>query len=122
MRSFNIANIANGALVEQVDAEIQKVLQNIADPNTDPERKRKINITLIFEGDSDREIADVSFETKSILVPSRRQTTRVAFEKHGSDMVAEELTRGTMKGQARLDSETGEIVEPLTSNKVVSMK
>lgn len=122
MNDFNISSIASGALVEQVDCEIQKVLQNIADPNTDPERKRKIVISLIFEGDSDREIADVTFETKSVLVPSRRQTTRVAFEKHGINIVAEELKRGTMKGQTVLDNETGEIKEALTTNKMSRVK
>ena len=122
MSRVNISNISNGALVEQADVEIQKVLQNIADPNTDPTKKRKVNITLIFEGDSDREIADVTFEVKSILVPSRKQTTRVAFERNGSNMVAEELIRGTLKGQARIDNETGEIVEPATSNKMSRVK
>lgn len=122
MKSFNISNIANGALVEQVDAEIEKVLSNIADVNTDPMKKRKITIALIFEGDSEREIADVSFETKSTLVPSRKQTTRIAFERHNNNMVAEELGRKQMKGQSKFDAETGEILEPVTSSKVVNMK
>jgi hypothetical protein len=121
MKSFNISNIAGGALVEQVDAEIQKVLSNIADVNTDPMKKRKITICLIFEGDNEREIADVSFETKSTLVPSRKQTTRIAFEKHKNSIIAEELGRGQIRGQAKIDNETGEIVEPLLNSKVVNM-
>ena len=122
MTNLNISNIADGALVEQVDCEIQKVLANIIDVNTDATKKRKIVVTLTFEPSDDRDITDVTFETKSQLQPSRKQTTRVAFEKHGSKIVAEELRRGAIKGQVRLDYETGEIIESQTSAKVVNMK
>ena len=121
---FNVANVADGALVEQVDAEIRKVLENIADPNTDPCAKRKIVIHLTFEGTDDRDIADVSFQTKAVLCPSKKQTTRIAFEKApNGQMVAEELRKGKLRGQTEIDAETGEITEPkILANQIRSVK
>ena len=121
---LNIANIADGALVEQVDAEIRRVLENIADVNTDPCAKRKIIIHLTFEGKDDRDVADVSFQTKAVICPSRKQTTRIAFEMApNGQMVAEELRKGKLRGQTEFDTETGEITEPkIAANQIRSIK
>jgi hypothetical protein len=119
---FNIASINSGALVEQVDAEIQKVLLDIADPNKEPEKKRKIVVTLIFEGTEDRDTANVKYDTKSMVPPARTQTTRIAFEKTGNGVVAEELKRGALRGQTQIDPDTGEIIEPKTKSRVVTMR
>jgi hypothetical protein len=70
MSNVNITNIAGGALVEQVDSEIKRVLDNIIDPNTEATKKRKITITLEFKPDEERDISDISFVTKSVLVPA----------------------------------------------------
>ena len=118
--NINIATIAGGALIEQVDEEIRKVLENIADPNTDPEKNRKVIIHLTISGEQNREIADLSFQTKSVLVPARSQTTRIAFEKNGNQIVAEELRKGAMVGQVKIDP-TGKVEEPAMASKVVSM-
>jgi hypothetical protein len=112
---IDIATLANGALNEQVAWEFQKVLENISDPNTDPYKKRKIIICLNVEGDDNRDITDVTFQTKSILVPARSISTRIAFEKRGNTMIAEELKKSAMKGQLTID-ERGLPVEPLISN------
>ena len=41
-RKVSLTNLGNGAAVELFDHELQKVLANIDDPNTDPKEKRKI--------------------------------------------------------------------------------
>ena len=122
MQNLNIANIAGGALVEQVDSEIKRVLANIMDPNTDPLKKRKIIITLEFNPAEDRDISDVSFTTKSALVPAKPISTRIVFEKYGVDIAVEELSKGALKGQYQVDYETGEVNEPKTSSRVVNLK
>jgi protoporphyrinogen oxidase len=121
---FNIANIAGGALVEQVDAEIQEVLKNIADPNTDWEKKRKIQINVVFEPDHHRDTSEVTFEVKAVLAPQLRQTTRIAFESNSKGkMIAEELIKGAMRGQTKIDEDTGEIIEPtIPANRIAAVK
>lgn len=44
----SLATIADGAVSEAFEIELQKVLLNIADPNTDPSAKREINIKVVL--------------------------------------------------------------------------
>lgn len=123
MSSLNIATIAQGALVEQVDSEIKRVLNNIIDPNTDALKKRKITVTIEFKPTEDRDISDINFTAKSTLVPAKPISTRIVFEKDSRGNIAmEELSKGAMKGQTQIDYETGEIKEPRTMSRVVNLK
>lgn len=123
MEGFNIATVSNGALIEQADYEIKRVLENIMDPNTDPTKKRKVTITLEFKGTEDRDITSVVFVTKSVLAPTLPIGSRIVFEKdRAGNIIAEELTKGALKGQVAIDYETGEIKEPQIPNRVVNLK
>lgn len=122
MQNVNIANIAGGALVERADIEIQRVYNNILDLNTDAKKKRKVVITLEFKPDEERDITDVSFNVKSVIAPTRPIVTRVAIEKDGNHVVAEELRKGAMQGQTQIDYDTGEVTEPIVISKVVNIK
>ncbi len=123
MEGFNIATVAEGALIEQADYEIRKVLENIMDRNTDPTKKRKVTITLEFRGTKDRDIASVEFITKSVLAPTIPIDSRIVFEKDpAGNIIAEELTKGALKGQVAVDYETGEIKEPQIPNRVINFK
>ncbi|MCT4573522.1 replication terminator protein, partial [Bacillus thuringiensis] len=51
---IDLNSFADGALFERVNIELKKVLENIADPNTDPKKVRKINITIAVAGDQQR--------------------------------------------------------------------
>lgn len=44
----DLATIADGAVCEAFGLELEKVLENIADPNTDPHAKREINIKVVL--------------------------------------------------------------------------
>lgn len=119
MDKLNIASIAKGALVEQAEGEIQRVLDNIADPNTDSKKARKVTITLTFKP-ANREAASVDIQTKSSIVPYNAVTTQI-YMGVGNDgkVVAAEYEKGTIPGQEKIvDTETGEIVR----DKVVNMK
>jgi len=123
MEGFNIATVANGALIEQADYEIKRVLENIMDQNTDPTKKRKVTITLEFKGTEDRDITSVVFVTKSVLAPTLPIVSRIVFEKdNAGNIIAEELTKGALKGQVAIDYDTGEIKEPQIPNRVINLK
>ena len=47
--NLNLAEMANGAFMEQFNIELKKVLANIADPNTDPKKARKITLVVSKE-------------------------------------------------------------------------
>lgn len=113
MKNMNIANIADGALVEQADIEIKKVLANIMDPNTVTNLKRKITIEIEFKADEGRDVSEVKFKTSSKLAPQKTIITRIAFDRNrNGEIISEELRTNGLKGQVYMD-DSGEIVEPM---------
>ena len=61
MGNFNIQSFAGGAVAEQISAAMQRVYENIADPNTVQDKARKLTIELTFKpSKSDRTDVDVS--------------------------------------------------------------
>ena len=125
MDKLNIANFAKGALVEQADDEIQKVLDNILDPNTDSKKARKVQITLTFKP-INREAASVSVETKSSIAPFNPVTSQIFIGRDNEGKVAAaEYVKGTIPGQLDLiDKETVEILKDegkVSSKKIVNI-
>jgi hypothetical protein len=112
MDGLNILNMAKGALVEQAEIEIQKILENIADPNTDEKKTRKLSITVSFKP-LDRESAAIEVVTKSTVSPYKPVTTQVFIGRDNDGVVmAEEYIKGQVKGQMKvIDDDTGEIIE-----------
>ncbi|HYF75275.1 MAG TPA: hypothetical protein VD757_01700 [Candidatus Nitrosocosmicus sp.] len=122
MDKLNIANIARGALIERADVEVQNVLNNIYDKNTDWRKKRKVTLTLEFKAlDESRDTVVVDLQAKSSVAPYNTVTTQIFLEKDkDGQVIAEEFLKGTIPGQVDLvDTETGEILD---RSKVVTMK
>lgn len=110
MDKFNIANIARGALIEQASVEIDKILENIADPNTDLKKARKLTITLTFKP-TDRDASNIEIQTKSSVIPYNAVATQIYLGKdNNGKVVAEEFLKGQMKGQMLIDTNTGEVL------------
>ncbi|TLG71400.1 replication terminator protein [Culicoidibacter larvae] len=80
--------LAGGAAGEQ----FQEVLQNIADPNTDPKKKRELQIKLIFEPDENRDLLNVNIQCVPKLAPSVQSFTRMSIgrDKTTGQMIAVE--------------------------------
>ena len=66
----SILEMCNGAFQERTDYEMNRLIENIMDPNTDPVAKRKIQITLELKPDADRTTVAVSCAVKSSLAPT----------------------------------------------------
>ena len=47
MSQIDLASLAEGALQERFEQDLQKIAENIQDENTDAKAKRKLTITLI---------------------------------------------------------------------------
>ena len=56
----SIMSMARGAFEERVDYEMDKVIQNILDPNTKATAKRKITLTIELTPDDERRTIGVS--------------------------------------------------------------
>lgn len=56
----SILQMARGAIMERIDYEMTKVVDNILDPNTEATAKRKVQLTIEFRPDSNRQTVEVA--------------------------------------------------------------
>ena len=54
MRHFNLETFAGGELSRQINRDIEAVMRNVVDPNTDVKAKRKITVTIEFKPNEQR--------------------------------------------------------------------
>lgn len=125
---INLNEFAGGALAEKFNFEMQRVLENIADPNTDHKKKRKIQINLTLESNEKRNLTNVLVDIKSTLAPSKGVETQIMVDYSPNGVVGAELKSG-IPGQTYFDGEgvktdTGEPVEEVEkqSSKIVQFK
>lgn len=117
---IDLSNFADGAVAERFNLELQKVLENIADPNTDPKKARKLTMTIMLKADEKRDIASVSIQTKTSLVPAKDIETKIVMDCDAKgNVVGAELKSGS-KGQMFIDDD-GQIADD-RGNKVVHLK
>lgn len=82
--SVTLATIGGGAAEELFQAELDNVLNNILDPNTDPEAVRSITVKITFDPSNDREKCGVEVQASSKLAPNKCAKTVVHLgRKHG---------------------------------------
>ena len=75
MDSKSILEMSRGAILERVNYEMGKVIDNILDPNTKPDAKRKLTLTLELTPSADRKTITVHTTAKSTLVATDPVTT-----------------------------------------------
>ncbi len=64
---ISLDTLKGGTAVELVNEAIQTVLENIVDPNTDAEAKRKVTLALIFSPAKARDMLGLRIEVKTAL-------------------------------------------------------
>ena len=87
MDKLSMATLRRGSAVEMVDEAIQRVLENVVDPNTDAKSKRRVTLTLTFAPDKERESMGVDITVKTTMAPQASVAT-TAFIAHTRDGVA----------------------------------
>ena len=68
---LDLSQIGEGGLQEKVDKELEKVIANILDPNTETKTARKLVITLTMKPDDTRQTVATAMEVKSTLAPQK---------------------------------------------------
>lgn len=103
MNRESILRMAQGAIEEKVDYEVSRVIDNILDPNTKPDAKRKITITLEFVPDAERKHISLFASAKSALVPTAAVATAMIITADGNgEMVIAEMVP-QIPGQLNMD-------------------
>ena len=94
IKEVNILELAKGAIQEQINGEVDRVMANILDPNTDAKATRKLSITLTFKPNENREVVSCSAQAKSTIAPIKAITTSIFVEADKSGKPrASELTK-----------------------------
>lgn len=115
---LDLSQVADKGLQEKVDKELEKVLENILDPNTKAEAKRKLTVNLTLSGNAERTIVQADIEVKSTLAPQNGVATTILVGRdyETGKIHANELKSG-IPGQTYFDdngdmrTDTGELIE-----------
>ena len=65
----SIVDLKGGAIKEVIEEQLEKVISNIKDENTDPTKKRSLTITLTFRGNTSRSEIYMTSVAKTKLEP-----------------------------------------------------
>lgn len=106
-----------GAAAEMFQAELEKLVFNIADPNTKPELKRNITLKLVVKPTKDRSMCAVEIHCDSKLAPVLPfESTMFVGVEHGVAVASEYNPQ-----QQQLFSKPEPSVEQQQKGKMLSM-
>lgn len=83
-----LGTLKGGAAIELFDAELDKVLRNIEDMNTDHKTARRITVTVEFKPSEDRTMGDVTIKATTKLAGLKPSRGLVYFGRHRGQPVA----------------------------------
>jgi hypothetical protein len=98
--------LANGAIQEKLDCELEKIFENIHDPNTKAEDKRAITIKLEFVPDENRQTVKVNsnISIKLANVKDVSMTVLTGKDLTNGNIEAKEL-KSNIPGQTYFDDD-----------------
>lgn len=108
---LKLSELMNGGLQERVDVELEKIIKNINDPNTDAEAVRSVTVKLTFKPWKDRTHCSTAATVSSTLAKYGKIESVVVMgrdDEKGYDAV--EVGKGDLF-QREFDTETGEIID-----------
>jgi hypothetical protein len=121
MSIIDLNTFAEGALAERVNVELQKILENIADPNTDAKKVRSLTVKLTFKADDKRDVILSTVVAKSTLAPARDIESKLIMDLDNYGNITGAELKSGIKGQTFVDVETGEVLDDRGS-KIINLK
>lgn len=130
---LQLSQLANGAIQEKLDYQLEKVFENIHDPNTKAEAKRTITIKLEFVPDENRQTIKVNCDMSHNLANVKGVSMTVLTGKDLSNgkIAAKEL-KSNIPGQTYFDdddesikSDVGEpidVIEREQNRKIINLQ
>lgn len=136
MKHINLEQFAGGKLSVQLNKALEKITENVQDPNTDAQKVRKINVSISFRPNDERNFVATTVETKLSLAPELGATTALSMGRDlrtgeveaieifnqipGQMSVNDVIDQEEEEPQKAFDPDTGEIYEQ--SNKVIDLR
>lgn len=106
-REINLSKLADGAVQERFQQELHKVFDNLLDPNTDWKKARKLQLTLTFKTNEDREITHATIDAKTTLAPASGLYTKFLMDRDGKgNAVGAEFSQGRLFDEASVAQES----------------
>ena len=103
--------LMDGALTERFNREMERVLGNVFDPNTNPKAKRQIQIVIDIAPNERRDAAEFKVDVKSKIAPPVAIAQTVFLHKDDEgNVTATEMTK-EVPGQIGMDGN----IQPLPS-------
>jgi hypothetical protein len=105
-RLADLNTIGAGVALEKFAVELEAVLRNIRDPNTEAKAKRRIVIAFTFLPNADREVVQTEISAKSILAGTRATSDTLWLGIQSGHPVATVVRSGEDPRQGTLKLET----------------
>lgn len=70
MDKKSIIEMSQGAIVERIDYEMSKLIDNVLDPNTDPKKKRTLTVKIDVTPDAERQNLRTDISVVAKLQPT----------------------------------------------------
>lgn len=101
--------LMDGALTERFNYEMERVLNNVFDLNTDPKKKRQISIVIDIAPNERRDAAEFRVDVKSKLAaPMAIAQTVMIYQDDDGNVTATEISN-QVPGQIDMD---GQVIIP----------
>ena len=118
MKHINLEQFAGGKLSVQLNKALEKITENVQDPNTDAQKVRKINVSISFRPNDERNFVATTVETD--LRTGEVEAVEIFNQIPGQMNVEDVIDQEEDEPQKAFDPDTGEIYEP--SNKVIDLR
>lgn len=112
----DLNNVAGGSAREQFAHALQRVLENLKDPMTDPNEARKITLDFVFKPHvatgGARHEASVEVKAKVKLASTRKATSQIHMVKRGDNPVeayTQNVRQEVLELEEEVDPTTGEL-------------
>jgi hypothetical protein len=108
--TLSFATLAGGGVEEKLQFALKEVAENIADPNTDAKKARKITMTLTLKPNEARTISNVDIDVKTSLVAPKGISTTLMIDRDNAGKIVASEIYGNAPNQGTIDFETGEVI------------
>ncbi|MRX54813.1 replication terminator protein [Bacillus idriensis] len=117
---IDLNSFAEGAMAERFDVELQKILENIADPNTDAKKVRKLTLTISLKADDKRDLVLTNVIAKSTLAPAKEIEAKLLMDLDGRGKVTGAELKSGVRGQTYI-TEEGDVADD-RGQKIINLK
>jgi hypothetical protein len=105
----NVESIGDGKAIKIVDFELEKVIENCKDLNTDPGFVREVTLKIKVKPTPDRERAGISFQASSKLAPDSAVEDQIVIARDGAFVAnAKQLTLDEYENVEEIDDDESE--------------